>query len=512
MRSRLGSAGRLLICCVSVAGAGGGIAAAAPSRAFFATASPASAFVIDPTAPATLYAAFRSGVGRTTDGGASWTPAGAGLTSTDVRVLAVDPAAPLTLYAGTARGVFKTVDAGASWSPANAGLAIGAFTPLSVTALTVDPSAPSTLWVAAATRSTYPVTDVGVFKSIDGAATWTEASAGLVSRLDFVRVLAVDPADGDVVYAANGDIWKTVDGGGTWHAIGPAFTYVYDLALGPGTPAIVWAANFNGSAPDGVLKSIDAGDTWEPTGPSAKNIAVDPSAPSTLYATAGVHADALLSRSGDAGGTWSDYGTGLSDVPDIIAVDPSDPARVYASTASALYTLLPVCAPAPLVRCHRTATRKGSVALYRTADGGRESFSAKWRSPPLTAIGEFGEFTLEHLSVCVYDQAGLRLGVIALAGACGEEPCWIRKGNDWKYKGGSLDPSGITNLGLSGAARASGSTISVKAAGAAVGVPVLPLVPPVRVEFVVNAGQRCWDTSVSAPARNGPTSFKGRSD
>ncbi|MBI4577995.1 MAG: hypothetical protein HY722_17170, partial [Planctomycetes bacterium] len=94
----------------------------------------------------TLYAGtfagtYESGLFKTTDGGASWSAANTGLTSTIVRALAIDPSAPSTLYAGTVGGVFKTTDGGAGWSAANAGL-----TSAFVRALVIDPSAPSTVY------------------------------------------------------------------------------------------------------------------------------------------------------------------------------------------------------------------------------------------------------------------------------------------------------------------------------------------------------------------------------
>ena len=77
------------------------------------------ALAIDPHAPATIYAGtgggaqrFNSsrggGVFRTTNGGASWQPAGSGLPGDAVLSLAIDPVTTSTLYAGTRNhGVFE---------------------------------------------------------------------------------------------------------------------------------------------------------------------------------------------------------------------------------------------------------------------------------------------------------------------------------------------------------------------------------------------------------------------
>lgn len=69
---------------------------------------------------------------RSTDSGASWTPAGATLPGCDVRELQIDSAAPDVIYAaglGVAGGsgcVFRSEDSGAHWTPLHAGLPLSA--------------------------------------------------------------------------------------------------------------------------------------------------------------------------------------------------------------------------------------------------------------------------------------------------------------------------------------------------------------------------------------------------
>ena len=83
-----------------------------------------TALVIDPTAPATLYAGtFAGGVFKSTDGGAGWRAVNVGLTESGGVALAIDPVAPATLYAGTDDGgVFKSTDGGRRWRAVNRGL------------------------------------------------------------------------------------------------------------------------------------------------------------------------------------------------------------------------------------------------------------------------------------------------------------------------------------------------------------------------------------------------------
>src|SRR4029453_18105340 len=99
---------------------------------------------IDPSSPATVYAATESGVFKSIDGGSSWTAVNTGLTNLSVRRVAIDPQTPSTLYAGADTNVFKSVNGGASWSAAGTGLP--AFP--SLFDLVVDPQTPTTLYVA----------------------------------------------------------------------------------------------------------------------------------------------------------------------------------------------------------------------------------------------------------------------------------------------------------------------------------------------------------------------------
>ncbi|HIC92624.1 MAG TPA: glycosyl hydrolase, partial [Anaerolineae bacterium] len=70
--------------------------------------------------------------------------------------------------------------------------------------------------------------DVGAYKSTDGGLTWRAANAGLPSREDgtpaAVVALALSPrfaADGTLFAAlAEGGVYKSTDGGQSWHPSG----------------------------------------------------------------------------------------------------------------------------------------------------------------------------------------------------------------------------------------------------------------------------------------------------
>ena len=138
--------------------------------------------VIDPSAPATIYAGTVSGgVFKSTNGGESWAATNNGFPSPAIRALVLDPHTPSTIYAGTAtRGIVKSIDAGASWTLINSGLPPFS----SAGALVIDPLTPTTV---------YAGVDNAVFRSLDAGASWTQLGQPLPG--DQVDALALDPTD-----------------------------------------------------------------------------------------------------------------------------------------------------------------------------------------------------------------------------------------------------------------------------------------------------------------------------
>jgi photosystem II stability/assembly factor-like uncharacterized protein len=169
-----------------------------------------NAFVIDPNTATNLYAATDAGVFRSTDGGATFLPAG--FANMGAGRLAIDPARSNILYAAISTdpyqsrflGLYKTTDSGATWSPINQGLDDIVAAHPAVTALILDPDRPNVLYLG--------TSGYGVFKSSDAGASWASFNDGL-TFVD-VRALAIARGTLPAMYAGTpGGVFKILDRG-----------------------------------------------------------------------------------------------------------------------------------------------------------------------------------------------------------------------------------------------------------------------------------------------------------
>jgi photosystem II stability/assembly factor-like uncharacterized protein len=245
--------------------------------------------VIDPTDADIAYATLggdSGGVLRTADGGSNWTLTFAGLPQRDMAALTL--AANGTLFASdfASGNLSRSTDGGDTWSAVldiktflsttstvyAKSLSISAdaqtvyalvgiqnydsgyllkttnggttwtrcTTPADgkATALAIDPTAPSKVYLGSQT---------GLYRSTNGGGAWTTITSGLPTS-PFVRSIVVDPATPYRLYVSVGSrAYQTVDWGDKWTALTSAVTsrtddVIWDLALDPGNPRLIYAA------------------------------------------------------------------------------------------------------------------------------------------------------------------------------------------------------------------------------------------------------------------------------
>jgi hypothetical protein len=162
-----------------------------------------------------------------------------------------------------------------------------------------------------------------------------------------VDAIVVAPNGEIFVGSAGGGVWSSTDGGSHWVTHTDQVSSglaIGALALDPTNAQVVYAGTGEGEScgdcfyGGGVLKSSDGGASWTVSNPAGMftgvdftGLAVDPSNPQRLYAST----SSGLFESADGGASWSQPTTGTGDVTDsasAVVLDPAHPATVYLAT------------------------------------------------------------------------------------------------------------------------------------------------------------------------------------
>ncbi len=288
------------------------------------------------------------------------------------RAVAGIPGQPETFLIGAVNGgVWKTTDYGRTWNPL-----FDSAPTQSIGAIAVAPSDPTIIYVASGEGLQRPDLSVGngIYRSADSGLTWAHLALDDAQQ---IPDLAVDTRDPNRLYAAvlghpfgpsaQRGIFRSVDGGKNWIKL----LYIDDntggssIKIDPQDPNVLYASMWNvragpwedrnvyNGAAGGLFKSSDGGDHWRriirglPENLSQIEIAVAPSQPGRLYATTATTAPGDYSsaaglgvyRSDDGGENWvratadprPALRIGGGDLP-IIKVDPTNADVLYSAS------------------------------------------------------------------------------------------------------------------------------------------------------------------------------------
>ena len=318
---------------------------------------------------------------RTTNGGANWTNVSAGSPGihADQHALAFHPTDGAKVYVGNDGGAWYSSDGGVTWTHRNKDLAtlqyFGAASHASYEAVmlggTQDNGAQRYVghpaWQHSAlgdgafaaisrtgdTHQWYETRWWGFpcFRSdSSGAAgSWVTKQTGISTNSNwFYPPFAMDPTDSSVLYVGYDELYRSSNRGDAWTDITGVIASgnnITAIAVAPSNSGIVYVGLQNGR----VYKVAGSGTTWTVTDVSAaplpagqiSDLAVHPTDPNTVYATT---ADLIFGEGSESfannhvfRGTigtpnvWASVSTGLSQANPVnsIVIDPTNPQTIF---------------------------------------------------------------------------------------------------------------------------------------------------------------------------------------
>lgn len=309
-----------------------------------------------PGDPLTYYVSgANGGIIRTTNGGTTFTPIFDNQGSISIGAIAVAPSDRNVVYVGTGEGnprnnasvgdgMYKSVDGGDHWKR------IGLEKSDKIARIVIDSRNPDIVYACVLGREWGPSEERGVYKTTDGGASWKRVL--FLDQQTSCSDISADANNSNIVYAgmytyrrwawylASGSgktgVYKSVDGGATWDALsGPdvfrglprkAMDRI-GVAVAPSDPNIVYV--ISETTDEGELwRSDDAGKSWTTVNRDPNinfrpfyyaDIRVDPKNPNKIFSLSG-----SLYLSEDGGRNFRSIARGIHGDHQAMWIDPLD--------------------------------------------------------------------------------------------------------------------------------------------------------------------------------------------
>ncbi len=294
----------------------------------------------EPGASSHLWMASEKGLFRSRDSGASWQSADEGSGRYLIKAVAQNPADPRQMLAASSGGgVYRSEDGGSSWQPSVAGLS----------AAWVEK-----IYTAPGTATLFAQTATGLFRH-EAGGNWSEKAEPFENDGDEVELdgMLFERPSPEAIWAFDGSTaWRSGDGGKSFRALERKEPSMRDLMKGNlasaqfrslaqdlGNARILYAGSSSNDDPgEAVWKSVDAGKTFKPSGQGLPGEPVNllrAAAPGVVYALVGK----ALYCTDDGGAKWVAAGGGLPGGTELreVALDPTQPARLFVSSEKGLY-------------------------------------------------------------------------------------------------------------------------------------------------------------------------------
>ncbi|RZW44495.1 MAG: T9SS type A sorting domain-containing protein, partial [Flavobacteriaceae bacterium] len=198
-----------------------------------------------------------------------------------VNVIVKDPSNANILYAGAPAGaIWKSIDSGFNWTA----LINDELPQIGVSGIVVDHSDPQTVYIATGDDDAGDSYSVGVWKSVDGGATWAQTGLNPSNSPTRMNDIYMHPTNSNILWVStNNGLWKTTNAGNTWSNNLPGQN-TRDVKIKPGDPQTVYTVTSSS-----FYKSTNGGDSFSvvtqglPASSGRLVIDVTPANPNVVY-------------------------------------------------------------------------------------------------------------------------------------------------------------------------------------------------------------------------------------
>ncbi len=247
--------------------------------------------VVDPNDDANLLVADFEGVRRSSDGGATFTDASAGLPLGVVSQLELDPAGGASVYAVAGSRVYEATSFGGAWNP-----------------LTLDDAGLRQIAVAPGASLLLAAAGTDLYRSTDQGNTWASVATGTL-----INTVTIAPSNPSVAYYGSiQGVFRSFDGGATFSAT-PMTSWAQTVLADPGNASTLFVGTNSG-----LLRSMDGATSFAPI-----DNGLPANANAELFGIASPGSRLWVGLldgmwySDDAGSTWNDGNAGFPAQPPI---------------------------------------------------------------------------------------------------------------------------------------------------------------------------------------------------
>nr|AIF15964.1 hypothetical protein [uncultured marine thaumarchaeote KM3_72_A09] len=179
--------------------------------------------------------------------------------------LAIHPSNPEVIFVGSVDDrsafsekalegshIFKSTDRGGTWVEFDEGYDHSS--PTSINDIKIDPSNTNTMYIGTSSRES--VTANGIWKSEDGGEFWHRADTGMENDASVSGIL-IHPTNGNLLLTGTSNgIYRSVDGAASWELVHEE--WISDMEYDPTQANVVYSGG-----PKGVFVSTNFGESWK---------------------------------------------------------------------------------------------------------------------------------------------------------------------------------------------------------------------------------------------------------